>query len=263
MRYYYIRTFLEWLSVWKVVLCFAVWILIFAAVYSVGSQSPSEAFLVADKQRVADFPEALYFSIVTASTLGYGDITPTGWLRGAASVEVLGGLIFVGLAVSAIASIPMKLTRMAMKQCSGRWIERIEFRGNRNRVFYTDTRITTNGTSLDIFGENFDAGQANDKTVYKGTLIANQFPTLIFSYASDVPSEDYSSGISRVTMVQSASGHFNEYHGDCYDAKHGNRDQMRAYRVTDPETLRKLDDPKARREEMRRLVKELFQEEMP
>jgi hypothetical protein len=51
------------------------------------------------------FFDALYFSIVTISSLGYGDIRPIGWARFFVGLEVLIGLGFLGLMVAKISSV--------------------------------------------------------------------------------------------------------------------------------------------------------------
>jgi hypothetical protein len=52
----------------------------------------------------ASFVECLYFSVVTITTLGYGDITPTGPSRFIASLEAIFGLVYVGYAISQVVS---------------------------------------------------------------------------------------------------------------------------------------------------------------
>lgn len=51
------------------------------------------------------FWDCLYFSTVTITTLGYGDITPSGLSRVVASLEAVFGLVFVGYAVAQIVSL--------------------------------------------------------------------------------------------------------------------------------------------------------------
>jgi len=51
-----------------------------------------------------DFGDALYFSIITFSSLGYGDFTPIGFGKVVAATEVLGGLILIAIFVGKIAS---------------------------------------------------------------------------------------------------------------------------------------------------------------
>lgn len=50
--------------------------------------------------KAASFSECIYFSVVTITTLGYGDVTPVGFTRLLASVEAIFGLIYVGYAIS-------------------------------------------------------------------------------------------------------------------------------------------------------------------
>lgn len=50
------------------------------------------------------FLDGLYFSVVTISSLGYGDLHPVGVARALASIEVLGGLLLVGVLVSRLVS---------------------------------------------------------------------------------------------------------------------------------------------------------------
>jgi hypothetical protein len=51
------------------------------------------------------FGDALYFSIVTISSLGYGDIRPIGWARALVGLEVTMGLAFLGVLVAKISSV--------------------------------------------------------------------------------------------------------------------------------------------------------------
>lgn len=46
----------------------------------------------------------IYFSVVTVSTLGYGDLTPVGLSRALAASETLFGLFFVGYSISQVVS---------------------------------------------------------------------------------------------------------------------------------------------------------------
>ena len=42
-----------------------------------------------------NFPQALYFSVITFTTVGYGDITPTGMTKAMAMIEVFCGIFIV------------------------------------------------------------------------------------------------------------------------------------------------------------------------
>lgn len=70
----------------------AVWIILFALVYCVQGVKSGEAYTT------HSFLQSLYFSIVTFTTLGYGDMTPgSGLSRTCACVEAVSGTFFMGL----------------------------------------------------------------------------------------------------------------------------------------------------------------------
>lgn len=52
-----------------------------------------------------NFWDSLYFSIVTISSLGYGDIRPMGFARALVGAEVILGLAFLGLMVAKVSSV--------------------------------------------------------------------------------------------------------------------------------------------------------------
>lgn len=56
-------------------------------------------------KKPAEFQEALYFSVVTITTLGYGDFTPSGVSRLLAVVEAVAGLFFAGYSISQVLSV--------------------------------------------------------------------------------------------------------------------------------------------------------------
>ncbi len=58
-----------------------------------------------ETDRLISFGDALYFSLVTVSSLGYGDIRPLGWSRLFVGAEVMLGLAFFGLLVAKISSV--------------------------------------------------------------------------------------------------------------------------------------------------------------
>ncbi|AEK73657.1 hypothetical protein GQS_08815 [Thermococcus sp. 4557] len=52
---------------------------------------------------ILGFLNALYYSLVTFTTLGYGDMHPTGWLKALSAIEALTGAVFMALIVAVIA----------------------------------------------------------------------------------------------------------------------------------------------------------------
>lgn len=52
---------------------------------------------------------SIYFSFITSTTAGYGDITPLGWARLIAIIEVIIGLVFLGLIISKLVSLKQEI----------------------------------------------------------------------------------------------------------------------------------------------------------
>ncbi|PUA45345.1 hypothetical protein C5U62_07575 [Pseudomonas protegens] len=86
----------------KLALCFFLVALLFAAFYWGISLAGVPVFEAHSKIR---FREACYFSLVTMTTLGYGDLQPLGYARLLASIEAVTGLVFAGYAISQVVSL--------------------------------------------------------------------------------------------------------------------------------------------------------------
>ena len=72
-------------------------VVVFACLYRIADLTlATPAFVVLGHPAHISFADALYFSVITIATVGYGDITPLGPLvRGLASVEVVLGLLLL------------------------------------------------------------------------------------------------------------------------------------------------------------------------
>lgn len=81
---------------------YALLVIAFASVYSILAQySPDPHFRVSGILRKIGFSEAVHFSIVTISTVGYGDIVPVSNLaRALASLQVICGVMLLLFGVS-------------------------------------------------------------------------------------------------------------------------------------------------------------------
>ena len=58
-----------------------------------------------------NFFEALYFSVVTFTTVGYGDYLPTGWIRIVSSLESLSGIILAPMFLIALTRRYLRINR--------------------------------------------------------------------------------------------------------------------------------------------------------
>jgi hypothetical protein len=66
--------------------------------------SPGGSELAHSTEEDISYGDALYFTIVTFSSLGYGDYSPTGWNRLVAGVTVFSGLSFFAILIGKVAS---------------------------------------------------------------------------------------------------------------------------------------------------------------
>lgn len=79
-------------------------VIVFAGIYSVIDRfSPSADFMIHGVGRNMTFAESIYFSVVTLSTVGYGDIQPVSALsRFVAIIEIVMGILLLLFGFSAI-----------------------------------------------------------------------------------------------------------------------------------------------------------------
>lgn len=79
---------------------------IFALIYWL---LPEAQFRIPDDNPM-DYRACLYYSIVTITTLGFGDYTPThAWSQGVTACEVMTGLIVLGLFLNAVGSMKSEI----------------------------------------------------------------------------------------------------------------------------------------------------------
>jgi len=101
----YTYNFLSTLSFWKI---FVIWVLIiifFALIYFMLGNEHSHLLNIVEDSNVESFSDSLYFSLVSATTTGYGDIVPIGYFKFISTFELVIGLLILALVTSKLVSI--------------------------------------------------------------------------------------------------------------------------------------------------------------
>ena len=131
---------------------------------------------------------SLYFSIITETTLGYGDVSPVGFSRVLACIQVLLGLLFAGLAVAKITSLEGHELRVIAHRVTGDWIEFTKMADGRYMISFSS--FAPGGGSIIYDGENFDL-DGNPIGFFTGSMLGNDGNILRFQYSNRDSSEAY------------------------------------------------------------------------
>ena len=79
-------------------------VLLMSTIYFCNAPNHNGLSNSANSTPVSTFADALYFSIITFTTVGYGDLAPVGWGRLVAALDALSGLAIVALLIGKLAS---------------------------------------------------------------------------------------------------------------------------------------------------------------
>ncbi len=80
-------------------------IVIFGLTYFYASSDTSYLYYNIQQNQVTELVDAIYFSFITATSTGFGDIVPTGGFKLIAIVEVISGLLLLAFVTSKLVSI--------------------------------------------------------------------------------------------------------------------------------------------------------------
>lgn len=173
---------------WKIIFVYALTtIFLFSLVfYFISIYSPLNGLSAAGAAVIgADLSTALYFSIVTFSSLGYGDVVPLGLSRAFAMLEVLLGLLFIGTLVSKLVS--MRQERLLTSLYRLEYIS--HFRSIRHEL--SDKRFRIENASLRLYFDPKDKEHIGEVyELFKGEIgIFRQINSTLSGLAGFLKSE--------------------------------------------------------------------------
>lgn len=115
---------LDQLNSWWLATAVVVITILFALVYwQLGAQWPGHGLVQGIPLTSCGFWDSVYFSIVTETTLGAGDIMPQGASRVVLCIQVFVGLAIGGIIVAKVTSVKGKELRLLAYRATGDWIE--------------------------------------------------------------------------------------------------------------------------------------------
>ena len=206
------------------------------AYYLLSKYRPEQGLISSCRVAGTTFWDALYFSIATETTVGYGDLSPVGISRFVACAQVICGLVLAGMTVSKLSSGPGGRLRNAVSRCSGDWIEMNPLR---DTLIVSLVTIAYVELSLRYDGENYDR-DGIPLGFFKGMLLGNRGigdNILQFKYSNrDSNTKYFQEGEARLEFTDfRISRQFMSYSGIAYDQAYGNIPYS-AYRASEEES---------------------------
>ena len=200
--------------------------------------------------------DAVYFSVVTISSLGYGDFQPKGISRLFATIEVLWGLVIIGLGVAKLASEGSSELRKLHGKVGGVWLDVVRFEDGKKIFGIIYINITEDGLSLAFGGENYneDGSQIDS---FESRLISVDWPSARFFYENSHGSENYTAGLVTLRFETSENG-VNRFSGESIDFKRTVVDKMEGWKLLSENDIAALTKPESRKEGVARLIRTYF-----
>ena len=104
-----LRTLFENATLSQGLLAYFVIVLLFGFLFFLLADVPGNGILTSSGNRVDGLFSSIYFSFVSITTAGYGDIAPKGISRVFAMIEIFVGLLLFGLVISKLVSVKQEI----------------------------------------------------------------------------------------------------------------------------------------------------------
>jgi hypothetical protein len=248
-----LQTVLDRITITRLILAILLVTLVFGFAYASLSHWWPDQGIIGTNNEPPTLWSAIYFSVVTEATLGYGDFRPIGVARIIACLEVTFGLLAAGMFIAKLTSAPSARFRELVRAISGTWIDRVSF--SDGRKIYGLTVFTSDGTRFRYFGDNFNL-QGDYLGFFDAELIDERLPTLSFRYSNhDSDTRYFSAGINTFNFSEYRQGIYHRYAGSGRDLDKGETVAIEGWRLTDASTLERLGNMAVRHEQMLELIK--------
>jgi Ion channel len=224
--------------------------ILFAAIYGVLDTQWAGNGLVSPMSDAArHWYDYVYFSIVTQSTIGYGDFQPLGWSRLFACIQAGIGIVGAGLLIAKITTASISRYNLLRKEACDDWVDIVRQRDGRIEVGML--HLEWRNGSLDFTGHNYSPeGVLVDS--FHSHLLEDDWPrSLTFRYTSHDTGPDYAEGYLTVWMHAPKGGRPSAFSATVRDTiKPDIKPIIRGWRVEPGERdlLRKLTKPHHNRE---------------
>src|SRR3989338_2261712 len=149
-----ISTWLDRVSFLHIMIIWITAIVMFGLIYHFFDSLEGHLLYVLRNNAVDDLTDAIYFSFVTATTIGFGDIIPFGYFKIVAVIEVIFGLLLLSVVTYNLVSLKQDIISSEIYEIS------------------LNERISRLRTSLSLFRQNLDAliTKVDDGTIKKRSI---------------------------------------------------------------------------------------------
>lgn len=214
-----LHIFIDRVKGWQIALIALVTTLIFSIGYFIISNYfPEHGIIVPSSDSTyvkVNFWDAIYFSVITETTTGYGDIRPIGFSRLLVCIQVFSGLIIAGILVAKITSSYGKALRYILHNSEGYWLE--SFKKEGQPIMFTFAHIFFDGEELRYEGDNYDY-EGKYQGSFRGNLISSVGNYLKFEYYNLEQKHLFDSGFIEVTFSSDTQNtKWVSYRAICYD----------------------------------------------